>query len=102
MHLSASLPDHTLLTVPKPPSVSSLLALLSDGESASTKSTSQSEQRVKPGRYSALHWGQNMGRTECTTRPKVGHSGSSSADRRQVSQEWAISPWWCRLAPSAG
>src|SRR5580700_12340207 len=30
------------------------------GDNASTRSTSQSEQRVKPWRYSALHWGQNI------------------------------------------
>src|SRR6266404_8581778 len=30
------------------------------GGGSYTRSTSQSEQRVNPGRYSALHWGQNM------------------------------------------
>src|SRR5947208_16800169 len=34
---------------------------VSDSESSCTKSTSQSEQRVNPARYSALHSGQNMG-----------------------------------------
>src|SRR6266481_6704249 len=33
-----------------------------------TKSTSQSAQRVNPGRYSALHCGQNMAKRESTTR----------------------------------
>src|ERR1700739_4756800 len=36
--------------------------------STSTKSTSQSEHRVKPGRYSTLHLGTNIrGCRECTT-----------------------------------
>src|SRR5579885_1078536 len=77
MHLSSSLPDHTLLMVPKRPSVSSFFTLLSDGGSASTKSTSQSEQRVKPGRYSALHSGQYMGGrvyTRPESRGKVANS----------------------------
>jgi hypothetical protein len=33
----------------------------SDSERSCTKSTSQSEQRVNPARYSALHSGQNIG-----------------------------------------
>jgi hypothetical protein len=34
---------------------------VSDSESSCTKSTSQSEQRINPARYSALHSGQNIG-----------------------------------------
>jgi len=37
-----------------------------DPESSCTKSTSQSAQCVNPGRYSALHSGQNMGESEST------------------------------------
>src|SRR5207249_5701835 len=44
-----------------------------DSARCSTRSTSQSEQRVKPGRYSALHWGQNMEPNECTTQDRNQH-----------------------------
>src|SRR6266446_883562 len=37
------------------------------GGGSHTSSTSQSEQRVNPGRYSALHCGQNMVKRESTT-----------------------------------
>src|SRR4029077_12712640 len=38
-----------------------------DAGGSYTKSTSQSAQRVNPGRYSALHCGQNMTKPESTT-----------------------------------
>src|SRR5579862_3236462 len=50
-HLAWSLPVQTRFN---------FSAAISDSESSLTKSMSQSEQRVNPGRYSALHSGQNM------------------------------------------
>ena len=50
----------------------SFAAWLSDSESSLTKSTSQSEQRVNPGRYSCLQCGQNM-MGDDTTRQGMEH-----------------------------
>lgn len=96
MYISFSVPRRCERTpaprfnVSKLPSVRLFSALVSDSESSFTKSTSQSKQWVNPGRYSALHFGQNMTADDTTPKetprgcaPSIGFVATSDEKRWQ-------------------